>query len=128
MTKAIDLYEYPEGYQGRKRYVTVPGHGVVAAYYTYHDGSKNRILPEFGGDPIDNKATGHTVHFMNDIGAYTSTVDGSRITTRSEHRDHIRQHDLIEVGNERMPSRPQENTSSIGRDIQRTMHQLRERG
>ena len=37
---------------------------------------------------------------MPDIGEYTSMVDGTRITSRSQHRAHLRQHGVIEVGNE----------------------------
>ena len=37
---------------------------------------------------------------MSDIGEYTSMVDGTRITSRSQHRAHLRQHGVIEVGNE----------------------------
>lgn len=107
--------------------MTVPGLGVVAAYYTYHDGSAHRVLPEYGGEQIDTKSIGG-FQFMKDIGEYTSTLDGSRITTRSAHRDHMRRHEVVEVGNERMPARRDEPMPSIGRDIQRAMQQLRERG
>lgn len=37
---------------------------------------------------------------IRDMGEYTSPLDGSRITSRSQHRDHIRAHDVVEVGNE----------------------------
>ena len=37
---------------------------------------------------------------MPDIGEYTSMIDGSRITSRAQHRAHLRQHGVIEVGNE----------------------------
>lgn len=37
---------------------------------------------------------------MRDIGEYTSTLDGTVVTTRSQHRDHMKRHDVIEVGNE----------------------------
>jgi hypothetical protein len=33
-------------------------------------------------------------------------IDGSMIMSRSVHRDHLRQHGCIEVGNEKMESRP----------------------
>jgi len=125
----FDLYEYPPGYQGRKRYVTVPGRGVVAACYTYHDGSSYRVLPEYGGEPPQDNSTGCGVFVMKDIGEYTSTVDGTRITTRSQHRDHLRRHDMIEVGNERVRTQTQEmSRAERGNDIRRAMAQLSERG
>lgn len=37
---------------------------------------------------------------IKDIGEYKSPLDGSMITSRSSHRAHMRQHDVIEVGNE----------------------------
>jgi len=43
---------------------------------------------------------------MPDIAPYKSMIDGSMITSRSVHRDHLRQHNCIEVGNEKMESRP----------------------
>lgn len=42
---------------------------------------------------------------MPDIKAYQSMVDGSIISSRSRHRDHLRQHNCIEVGNEKMETR-----------------------
>jgi hypothetical protein len=43
---------------------------------------------------------------MPDIQPYKSMIDGSMITSRSVHHDHLRQHGCIEVGNEKMESRP----------------------
>lgn len=37
---------------------------------------------------------------MPDIQPYRSMVDGSEIGSRSTHRSHLRQHRLVEVGNE----------------------------
>lgn len=39
---------------------------------------------------------------MSDIPEYTSMIDGSRIKTRSQHRDHLKQHGCQEIGNEAM--------------------------
>lgn len=38
---------------------------------------------------------------LSDIAPYQSTIDGSLITSRSHHREHLRAHGCIEVGNER---------------------------
>lgn len=44
---------------------------------------------------------------MPDINPYKSTIDGSMITSRKQHRDHLRAHGCFEVGNEKFPqSRP----------------------
>lgn len=37
---------------------------------------------------------------MPDIKPYKSMVTGEMITSRSKHREHLKRHDLIEVGNE----------------------------
>lgn len=37
---------------------------------------------------------------MSDIGGYISQVDGSWIDSRSKHRNHLKQHNMIEVGND----------------------------
>lgn len=37
---------------------------------------------------------------MGDIQPYQSMIDGSTIQSRSQHREHLRQHGCIEIGNE----------------------------
>lgn len=37
---------------------------------------------------------------MKDIAPYKSMIDGREITSRSRHREHLRSHGCIEVGNE----------------------------
>ena len=37
---------------------------------------------------------------MSDIEGYVSQVDGSWIDSRSKHRNHLRQHKMIELGND----------------------------
>ena len=41
-----------------------------------------------------------------DIQPYQSMVDGSWITSRSQHREHVRSHGLIEYGNEKIEAKP----------------------
>ena len=42
---------------------------------------------------------------MPDIQPYKSMIDGSMITSRSIHREHLRQHNCFEVGNEKMETK-----------------------
>ena len=42
---------------------------------------------------------------MGDITPYQSMIDGTMIQSRSRHRDHLRDHGCIEVGNESMETR-----------------------
>lgn len=44
---------------------------------------------------------GFEAHMVQpDLQPYKSMVDGSMITSRSQHRDHLKQHGMIEIGNE----------------------------
>ena len=42
------------------------------------------------------------LQIIPDIQPYKSMIDGSTVTSRSRHRDHLRAHECIEVGNEKM--------------------------
>lgn len=48
---------------------------------------------------------------MDDIKPYRSMVDGTMITSRSTHREHLKDHNCIEIGNEKMSTvlKPQTN-------------------
>ncbi len=39
---------------------------------------------------------------QSDINGYVSQIDGSWIDSKSKHRNHLKQHGCIEVGNEKM--------------------------
>jgi hypothetical protein len=59
-----------------------------------------------------------------DMTPFISVVDGSVVTSRSSHREHMRKHDLIEVGNERMPPRT-EKRETFGQEIKRHIDEVR---
>lgn len=127
--QGFDLYEFPSDWVGRKTYVTVKGHSrSVPKPYTYkgNDG-RNYVLPEYGGSWDGYSVGDEAPMIMRDIGEYTSVVDGSRITSRSSHRDHIRRHDLVELGNERIKP-VQHEMRRAGHDIKQAIEQLRSRG
>lgn len=65
--------------------------------YVYKDGKMV--------EKIKSKSV-HMHYVQNDIKPYKSMVDGSIISSRSQHRRHLKQHNCIEVGNESMESRP----------------------
>lgn len=55
----------------------------------------NGVLYEKGTEPVQ------ALHYvMPDKVDYTSMVDGSRITSRRQHQEHLRRHNCVEVGNE----------------------------
>lgn len=65
-------------------------------------------------------------HVITDIEPYRSVVTGERIRGRAHHRQHLRDHNLIEVGNERIERRPVE-LPPVGPDIKRAMEELKSR-
>jgi hypothetical protein len=94
----IDLYEFDSDYIGRKSYVSVRGHSKsIPKYKTYKgvDGY-NHLLPEFGGSWDGMGA--QSAYIMPDKQPYMSPLDGSYITSRSTHREHMRKHGVVEAG------------------------------
>ncbi len=74
-----------------------------------------QIHYNFGGTWAPEPPThqgGPTV--MGDIQPYRSTIDGSLISSRSRHREHLLAHNCIEVGNERPKPRQDTWTATQG--------------
>ena len=46
------------------------------------------------------------LHVIEDMKPYRSPLDGSMVTSRDQHRNHMRKHDVIEVGNEKLEHKP----------------------
>lgn len=61
-------------------------------------------LPEHCGSPMTRRIVAPMVAV--DIQPYRSMCDGSWITSRSQHRAHLKQHGVIEVGNEKIKPSP----------------------
>ena len=61
---------------------------------------------------------------MNDIAPYKSMVDGSMIMSRSKHKSHLKQHGMVEVGNEKMPEKkePKYDSDAVKREIARHLY------
>jgi len=66
----------------RKRYVQQLGGELV------------EVTPDWKPDPVSD------VHVITDIEPYQSMKTGEMIQGRRQHREHLREHGLIEVGNE----------------------------
>ena len=53
------------------------------------------------------KPVSEVVMIMPDIQPYTSMIDGSLISSRSRHREHLQAHGCVEIGNDlKVPSSP----------------------
>lgn len=59
---------------------------------------------------------------MGDIQPYKSMIDGSMITGRRQHREHLRQHGCIEVGNEKLT--PKAPTPPRRDDVRRDLYRV----
>lgn len=64
----------------------------------YRTVEKRHDAPTHCGQPMSLRICGTRV--MADIKPYKNMVDGRIISSRSAHRNFLKQHDLIEVGNE----------------------------
>lgn len=69
----------------------------------YRTVAKYDDLPECCGQRMERIICAPQV--MKDIDPYISQIDGSLITSRSKHREHLQAHGCVEVGNEKMEPR-----------------------
>lgn len=72
----------------------------------------NDDLPECCGNPMHRRIVAPFV--ATDIQPYKSMVTGEMINSRSQHRSHLKQHGLIEVGNETKHLKPKPVTPPPG--------------
>jgi hypothetical protein len=66
-------------------------------------------------------------HVIPDIDPYRSVVTGERIRGRSHHRQHLREHGLIERGNEPVRERKRVEMPPVAEDIKRAIQEVRNR-
>jgi len=59
------------------------------------------------------------MQIVRDIQPYTSMIDGSTISSRSRHREHLQAHGCIEVGNETQAAPKPYETPKAGRDARK---------
>lgn len=70
----------------------------------YRSFADYQATPECCGQPMRRVFCPPMVH--GDIQPYLSMIDGRVINSRSEHRAHLKQHNCIEIGNERVTPKP----------------------
>ena len=69
-------------------------------------------------------------HIMPDIKPYRSMIDGREITSRSRHREHLREHQCVEVGNDSSLTRkpkPLESPPGLKEKIIRAVNEVENR-
>jgi hypothetical protein len=89
------------------------------------DKETNKLIPKseyYGSSDVNAPMV------MNDIGGYKSMVTGEWIGSRSQHREHLKSHRLVEVGNElkahTTKQAPKVDREQIRRDIHTSMQKL----
>lgn len=72
-------------------------------------------------DEYTSRRDSNAPFIMGDIQPYQSMQTGEMITSRSKHREHLRQHGLVEIGNEvnaaMTKQKPKENREDRRRTI-----------
>ena len=89
------------------------------------DKETNKLIPKseyYGSSDVNAPMV------MNDIAGYKSQVTGEWIGSRSQHREHLKQHRLVEIGNETKShttrQAPKVDREAIRRDIHTSMQKL----
>ncbi len=63
--------------------------------YVVRDGELVEVSLDYAAEPRVEAAS-----VMGDIQPYRSMIDGSMISSRSRHREHLKAHNCVEVGND----------------------------
>lgn len=81
-------------------------------------------LPDHCGEQMSRVFTPLTV--IEDMKPYKSPLDGTWVTSRTEHKNHMKKHDVIEVGNEKLtrPMQKENKVDGLADDIKKTMHDM----
>lgn len=85
---------------------------------------KCRDLPDHCGQPMKRVFT--PLHVIEDMKPYRSPIDGTIVGSRGAHRNHMRKHDVIEVGNEKLtrPMQKPYDPGDLKKDIAQAIDQV----
>lgn len=75
---------------------------------------------EYYGDSHSAKAP----IFVPDIKPYKSTITGEIIGGRAQHKNHLKQHNLVEIGNEKVRPRPIPDVPGLREDLIRSIKRI----
>lgn len=62
-------------------------------------------------------------NIISDIEPYKSPIDGSTVSSRSTHRDHMRQHGVVEMGNEYPKPKAAKDMPKAAHDVREILQQ-----
>jgi hypothetical protein len=65
------------------------------------------------------------LHVIGDMQPYKSPIDGQWVTSRSQHRQHMKAHGVIEVGNEKLSGKPrkEQKDPKLRKEIEKNLYQ-----
>lgn len=86
---------------------------------------KERKAPKCCAKPME--AVISLAGIIPDIAPYRSVATGEVIGGRRQHREHLKRHGLIEVGNERLKPRKPVPLPPLAEDIRQAIHQVKRR-
>jgi len=104
----------------------------MRSHYEYRNGEVIYAV-EGGVVTIDKRDQEHSVRsfqVMPDIQPYKSMIDGTVITSRSKHREHLKAHGCVEIGNDsslRAKPKPLQSPPGLKDEIIRAVHQVESR-
>jgi len=92
--------------------------------------AEHKNLPDHCGQQMSRVFT--APHVIEDMKPYISPIDGKPVKNRAAHRDHMKRHGVIEVGNEKITnqrSRPKDKPDeSLKQDLYDSITHLEQRG
>jgi hypothetical protein len=100
---------------------------VEEVFRSYEERDAN--LPECCGAPMAR--TFMPPQVMRDIDGYQSTIDGSWIASRSQHREHLKRHGMREMGNDKpdfSKRGPAVSRDGIRKELRNTVEQMKAQG
>lgn len=96
--------------------------GICVKYKWVYIGGEAIPADRFDPEPVAD------YHVMPDIQPYQSMCDGSMITSRSQHREHLRAHGVIEMGNEAPQSKPADiRKTGVKQELLQSIQQAKEK-
>lgn len=97
----------------------------MARYRALYD-ENGKIYEEIDGNVVldkRNQPKEAGFYVMPDISPYQSMIDGRMIMSRSQHRKHLKEHNCIEVGNEKQTVKPVKPPSGLKEEVIKAAYQ-----
>jgi hypothetical protein len=104
---------------------------VKGGLHTFNDGQVDRIEGIYTHRATAPRSPGH-LRLPGDQYDYLSPIDGSHISSKRKHRDHLKRHGVIELGNEKpdlsKPLIPQIPREAIRTEIKNQVERMKSHG